>query len=510
MSNITPPGWYPDGDGWERRWDGGSWTDDRRRMAEPEPADEATRVRPQEPPTAPPAAQPTAQPTAPPAPAPAPAPAPGPPTAPRAGTPAPSPPGYGQVPHGSYGGQPAPHGPPTPPRRSRLGLWIALAVVLVLIAGAAGTLAALRPWEDDDRTAGDGGGQGDDPAAVAIQGDLDGDGHGDAVYYFYPDYDSGKKITATSNGEVFSTTEVAVEPYREPDSLFLDWDGDGVNEVLTWAFVDSANQLTLSSTESDFPGEQTFRLPLSSLKDYGLRIQVQAGDFDGDGKVDLAVAGPNDKAVDIQVLRGDGTGGFGDPVRWASIPNATIDATEIRSGDFDHDGDADLWTQLPSEKVKDEDYTGYYSGRKGYAMLTSTGSEFEIGAVTENSIYADEYLVGDVTGDGTISLVTVQARSYDEKVEVKVYDLAEGRPKEVAGFTGTSTIGQRSLQGAILSDVDGDGRGDIVFVVKAYKESKFTGVQVMRSNGSGFERATVWAETPPCDSDDCRIRFQGS
>ena len=84
------------------------------------------------------------------------------------------------------------------------------------------------------------------------------------------------------------------------------------------------------------------------------------------------------------------------------------------------------------------------------------------------------------------------------------------RPRAVAGFTSTSTIGQRSLQGATLSDVDGDGRGDVVFVVKALKESKFTGVQVMRSTGSVFESATVWAETPACDSSDCRIEFPGS
>ena len=32
-SYTTPPGWYPDGDGWERRWDGDGWTEDRRKVA---------------------------------------------------------------------------------------------------------------------------------------------------------------------------------------------------------------------------------------------------------------------------------------------------------------------------------------------------------------------------------------------------------------------------------------------------------------------------------------------
>ena len=51
---MAPPGWYPDGDGWERRWDGQAWTEERRPVppvqappAEASPMDdvEATVVR---------------------------------------------------------------------------------------------------------------------------------------------------------------------------------------------------------------------------------------------------------------------------------------------------------------------------------------------------------------------------------------------------------------------------------------------------------------------------------
>ncbi|GAA3532322.1 FG-GAP-like repeat-containing protein [Nocardioides daeguensis] len=480
MSNITPPGWYPDGDGMERRWDGAEWTDERRPMTRFAPVDESTRVRP--------AAAVPAAPSLPPPPAFAPPPVP--PVPPIPPVPPTSPPAFA----------------PAPPRQRRLGPWIALAVVLVLLAATAGTLAALRPWAD--RTTATGGGGEGHP--VAVQGDLDGNGYGDAVYYFSPDYDRTSRVTASSNGTVFTTSERALEDAVVPDELSLDWDDDGVDEQLGWVFDDEADQLRLSSSDPEFPGDQTFRLPMSALDGGGTTILVQAGDFDGDGTADLAVAGPNDRTVEIDVLAGDGTGGFADPVRWASLTNATIDATEIRSGDFDHDGDADLWTRLPAERVKDEDRSGYYSGERGYALLTSTGTEFEVGAVVEDDLYADAYLVGDVTGDGTTSLVAVQVSAYTEEIEVRVYDLADGRPRAVAGFTGTSTVGQRSLQGAALSDVDGDGDGDVVFVVKALRESKFTGVQVMTSTGAVFERATVWAETPACDDADCRIEFPGS
>jgi len=486
---TTPPGWYPDGDGWERRWDGTGWTDDRRRMAAPPAAPEPTQVRPAAPPASPPPAGP-------------------PPVVPQ---PTPS---YGQVPP-AWSAQPThppQQAPATAPRARRTGLWVALGVVLVLLVGTGVTLAALRPWSDDTTRAGDGGGDGtggkdgkDGPQA--IQGDLDGNGYGDAVYLVYLDYDHVQRVTASSNGKVFTTASASVEPYGEPSVLHLDWDGDGVAEELRWAFVESGNQLTLSSSDPDFPGEQRFTLDLSSLKDYGVRVQVQAGDFDGDGKADLVVAGPNDRVVDLSVLRGDGSGTFAEPERWLALPNATIDSTLIRAGDFDDDGRTDLWTQLPAGKLSDSDYSGYYAGDTGYAMVRSTGTAFEAGAVTKASIYEDAFLVGDVKGDGTTNLIGVSANSVKEKVEVTVYDLSSGRPQPETSFTGSSTVGNRALQGATLSDVDGDGKGDIVFVVKAYKEKAFTGVQVMRSTGSAFDAALVWAETPECAEDSCRVVF---
>lgn len=503
----TPAGWYPDGDGWERRWDGTTWTEERRRKAEP------TQVRPAGPP---PSSPPSSPPFSPPSSPPGFGPGPGAPTA--------APTGYQPTPHqpGGYGGLPPVAPPPAPgyypqggaptgpPRKSRLWVWLTLGVVLLLGIGTAVTLVALKPWDGGDERA-------DDPkdpdgsSDAAIQGDIDGDGKGDARYYVYLDYDDVKKVEATSTGQGFELEEVAVEPYTEPKDLYFDWDGDGVNEQLVWKFVESGRQLTLSSADGDFPGEQNFTLSLSTLREYGgPEIQVAPGDYDGDGDQDLAVAGPNDRVVDVSVLTNDGKGTFSDPVLWLSIPNAVIDVTRLYPGDFDKDGDADLWAQLPAERLDDDDFSGYYSGDRGYALLKSSGKGFEAGAVAKPSDYFDALLVGDVTGDGTTSLVGVQSNSYEEELSVKVFDVSSGRMQEVAGFTGKSKVGKRNLQGATLSDVDGDGRADVVFVVKAYNEKKFTGVQVMRSTGSVFEPALVWAETPECKEDSCRVEFIGT
>lgn len=499
MSDFsTPAGWYPDGDGWERRWDGTRWTEERRRRAEP------TQVRPAAPP---PSGPPSGPPSSPPS---------GPPSSPPAHQPpAHQPVGYPQgalppvAPPPVPGYYPPGGAPAGPQRKSRLWAWLTLGVVLLLGIGTAVTLAVLQPWDGEDTKA-------DDPkdpdgsSKAAIQGDINGDGKGDARYYVYLDYDDVQKVEAISNGDGFELDPVAVEPYTEPKDLYFDWDGDGVNELLVWKFIASGKELTLSSSDGDFPGDQNFTLALSSLREYGdPEVQVAHGDFDGDGDQDLAVAGPNDRAVDISVLTNDGKGTFSDPTLWLSIENAVIDVTRLYPGDFDKDGDTDLWAQLPAERLEDKDYSGYYSGDRGYALLQSSRKGFEAGAVAKPSEYFDAILVGDVAGDGTTNIVGLQANSYQEELSVQVFDASSGRLEEVGGFTGTTKIGKRNLQGATLSDVDGDGRADLVFVVKAYNEKKFTGVQVMKSTGAVFDPALVWAETPECKEDSCRIEFIG-
>lgn len=518
MSDFsTPAGWYPDGNGWERRWDGSGWTEERRRMAEP------TQVRPATPPATPPAA-PAATPPV---------------TAAPQGAPPQGPPQQYAVPQGqprtaghSYGHVPSGHSHETPaqtpypatygssfpgyssgpPKKSKLWLWLTLGLVLLLCVGAGVALAVVQPWKDDDDSTSTKGTDPDEPTGnKAIQGDITGDDKGDALYYVYYDYDDVKKVTATSNGNGFELSELAVEPYDEPNELYVDWDGDGVNEKLAWKFVASGKQITLSSSDPDFPGEQTFTVSLSSLKEYGdVEIRVVDGDFDGDGDEDLAVVGPNDKVVDVSVLTNDGKGTFAAPVLWLSIPNTVIDATKVTAGDFDKDGDADLWAELPAERLTDESYTKYYSGDRGFALLTSSGTTFTLGAINKSSVYPEAFLVGDVTGDGTVNIIGVDTNSVEEELTVTVYDVSSGQLRPVTGFTGKSKVGSRSLQGAIISDVDGDGKGDVVFVVKDYDDTKFSGVQVMKSTGAIFESGLVWAETPTCPDKNCRIEFVGS
>ncbi|GAA4809843.1 hypothetical protein GCM10025786_12550 [Nocardioides caeni] len=413
---------------------------------------------------------------------------------------------------GGPGIAPPPFGAPPSgaPRRRRTGLWIGLGLALVLLIGAGVTLAVLAPWKSDGDDKGKDGDKTAEPESTAVQGDVDGDGLGDAIYYFARDYSDITEVTAISDGSAFELTEVAIEASSQPDLLFFDWDGDGVTDQLAWDFVSSGKQLTLSSSDDAFPGDQRFTLTLSTLSEYGnLELDVVPGDYDGDGDLDLAVAGQNDKNVDISVLLNEGDGTFSEPALWLSVPNAIMDVTQIWGGDFDGDGTADIWAQLPADRLTNEDYTSYYSGDRGYALLKSTGDAFDYGQITETDVYQETFLVGDVTGDGTTSIVGVDANGYEEELTVTVFDVSKGTLEEIAGFTGTADIGDRQLESAALTDVDGDGKADIAFAVKGYEDREFTGIQVMKSTGAVFDAATMWAETPVCDDDRCGIEFVG-
>ncbi|MDN5744428.1 MAG: VCBS repeat-containing protein, partial [Nocardioidaceae bacterium] len=396
-----------------------------------------------------------------------------------------------------------------PKKKSRAWIWVTVAVVLMVGIGAAVTLVVLQPWSDDSSSKK--ADEEKDSPEKAVQSDIDGDGRGDAVYRIRYDYDNVKQVTALSDGEKFETSETAVDADSKSQQMYLDWDGDGVNEDLTTNVIGSASQLTLSSADDDWPEDQTFTFSFSSLREYGdPDMRVTHGDFDGDGNEDLAVAGQNKKKVDIYVLAGDGKGTFADPSPWVSVPNAVIDVMSFYPGDFDKDGDADLWVELPSGRLDAKAYkTGYY-GDRGYELLTSDGKSFTPGAVVKAPGYYNLLLVGDVTGDGTDSIVGVDSDSYNKSVTITVFDVSGGQMTTVTGFAGSSKIGKRTVQSAQLSDVDGDGKADIVFAAKDYEEKAFTGLQVMRSTGAVFESASVWAEIPVCPDDSCRLEFEGA
>jgi len=159
-------------------------------------------------------------------------------------------------------------------------------------------------------------------------GDLDGDGHVDAV------------ITSARLGTVgvflgdgaggFGTpTDFPVQknPYAV---LARDVSGDGKLDVIT---TDSSGSLAILLGDGHGSlGEPTL------IELTGRPVALAAADFDGDGELDLAVARAD--ADDVVILRGEPGGTFADPVGY---PVRRYPAS-LAVGDLNGDGRSDLVT----------------------------------------------------------------------------------------------------------------------------------------------------------------------
>ncbi|GAB4012466.1 FG-GAP-like repeat-containing protein [Nocardioides ultimimeridianus] len=500
MSDFsTPAGWYPDGDGWERRWDGTAWTDERRRTTPTPPAAPPLPPAPQAPPTmAPPAYSPQGY--APPA--------YGAPSGPPPGQ-LPASPAQGWGPPAGYGYQ-SPLPPQQPRRKGPVGLFVALGVVLLLIAGTGITLAITHPWSKD---------KGDSTTTTkdkpsTVLGDLDGDGLGDVRAVIEDGYDSHRQITGTSDGKRFKIATLSVNSDSGDNTVILDFDGDGKPDAVTYQYDDDAHDLSLSSTSPGFQISSAIPIPFASLYEYGgARVQVEPGDFDGDGNADLLVVGQNNQKVDIYVMAGHGDGSFDSPKKWISVPNMMMSVAHLLVGDFDGDGKTDVWTVMSTVPLTRKDYQhGYVYENLGTTVLTSTGTGFTPPHVVTPSestrLYSiDGVIAGDVTGTGRDSLVVLDSDSYDKELTVTAYNVSTGGLVPETGLAETENgIGDRDVVGAVATDVDGDGDADIVYLAKNYDAARFYGFRVILTDGHKLATSQAWGDLPPCSDRYCELQ----
>lgn len=399
---------------------------------------------------------------------------------------------------------------PQQPARAKkpVGLFIALGVVLLLIAGTGVTLAILRPWSKGA----DGTTTADKPTTVV--GDLDGDGLGDVRAVIEDGYDNHRQITGISDGKRFKISALSVTGDSGDDTVVLDFNGDGTPDPVTYQYDQDAQDLSLSSTSPGFQITSAIPMAFSTLREYSdPKVQVQTGDFDGDGNADLVVAGQHNRSVDVYVLRGHGDGSFERPRKWASLPNMLIAQAHVLVGDFDGDGKTDLWGVMSTVPLTRKDYErGYIYENLGTTVLKSTGTSFTpphvVPASEGAALYSiDAAIAGDVTGSGRDSLVVLDSSSYDKDLTVTAYNVSTGGLVPEGDMTETETgIGDRDVVGAVATDVDGDGDADIVYLAKNYDASRFYGFRVIVSDGHRFAASTAWGDLPPCQDHYCELQ----
>jgi hypothetical protein len=222
--------------------------------------------------------------------------------------------------------------------------------------------------------------------------------------------------------------------------------------------------------------------------------QAAQGDFNGDGKVDIALAGaPGWGGVPVAFSKGDGTFSLTNKTS-PDIPGwAATPGARLLAGDFDGDGRDDL----------------LFTGGAGWPTLPVAFSKGDGSFRTTNAPIADvngwaatagtKALVGDVDGDGKDDLVIAGGTGW-ASVPV-AFSKGDGTFRVTNLPAGDIAI-WAAVPGTKMAagDVDGDGKADLVIAGGAGWHT----VPVAFSAGNGTFRASnvgvpsipIWATTP--------------
>jgi hypothetical protein len=310
----------------------------------------------------------------------------------------------------------------------------------------------------------------DGPTDVAL-GDLDGDGHTDAVV-------AAAGLHVLLGDGTGSLRQVGtVDDIANPNGIALgDANGDGVPDIGV------ANHDTEHVTVLLGDGAGGFDLAPGSPLVAGVEPHPHAvlwADLDGDGHQDLLVDHRNGHAV--LALRGVGDGSFERP--GIAIPVGGDPYRGMVLADVDGDGRADLLT--PNE-------------REVAVRLAASGGDFAFVEAPSVAV-PGPFSIGvvDLNADGALDLVTASERDGF----VRLF------PGDGAGGFGPATDSVRIVpsEGVALAtgDVNGDGVGDAV--VTSYTSPTV----VVMLGGATIGRATFEASRNPWGLDVADVDGDG-
>lgn len=407
--------------------------------------------------------------------------------------------------------RPAPLAPPPPPssppasdgKVRRNGLLVALvaaAVVLVVVAGG----VAWRLLSDGGDGDGDGGGGGGgDPttAAGVVTGDLDGDGRGDVLLDRLDPETLGKvgETVFLSSGED-GVGDPASEPYPDavaidtfPTLQLADVDGDQQLDKVFTASVDLALVIDVVPAEGE-PWHQEIR---TEGTDWGATDSFTAlfGDVDRDGRDDLIIGNEFAAGGGVRLFVGSaGDDAFADPAEWYSS-DSDADYAQFDVADFDGDGEDDVLATLEGD--------GPGEGEQPWdielQLITSDGSALaDAGAPLPFG--PDNYtqgvrLYGDLDGDGDDEPLLVGPDGFATTEFAdgawSAIDLIWQAPPDNAAWQGRyNRYSSSATADWVMSDVDGDGDDDLVFL--KYNGDPSKPVTVRMAEGGTLAEPVPW------------------
>ena len=355
--------------------------------------------------------------------------------------------------------------------------------------------------------------------------DLDGDGYGDApTFVAAPDgsvtarmYDGATLRTAearsTSTGEAWPVVlDVTTPSLRgtgdvdgdgRADLVYIRRTADGGNEVAVSRVMDGGmssaglpqdpaeitSALFAATARTVLQPPASWWAPGAATSDAstGAPIAMAVADFTGDGKADVALASDDAATGDLAIDILESTGAaFARPVRWWTGPHAgALEA--VRAGDFNGDGRIDIGL------VTSDGSAGTPDGRRPFSadVLLSDG----VGSFSDPHPWSDGIVMGDASTrelagdwnrDGRDDLMLLTANGPAGVVATAL--ISDGAAFDPKPFRSTTTGFRLGVAKLTVSDVDGDGRSD---VVAFYDAGAGAGTRVLPLISTGTRLASL-------------------
>lgn len=279
--------------------------------------------------------------------------------------------------------------------------------------------------------------------------------------YYGPTYYWGSYPAPTVSG--FPDPFNVVSPHSGQITYPGDFDGDGICDFFT-VLSDKTGYKTFMyqfSSGGSFTNKEVLGLypagGYSNLTTNGIRMYVI--DFDGDGKDELMVVTPNPGSMTyVWTFTNDGHGTFTANLLYSGgYPEQQHD---IYFGDFNGDGKTDMLTRIGST---------YTSSNWQVAIANGTGWGVQPFTFANTPQQNESIAVADFNGDGKSDVILKRNSNNTSSTNYfDIYYFQSCPPSSPPTFSLTSTPAYTTFCTAnmIASDIDGDGRADIVNVPK--------------------------------------------